>query len=236
MTTGFTAPRSRGRRSPVKPIGSTRPAAAAPAGEPTPSADPTPTEPEHTPAAIETGAAATAPAAVAEPTPEPELPTTDPEPTPDTPQASTPAPEPTTPALEPTTAAPATPPQEQPRATEPQPVQTKPLAAAPTPEPERPVAQPTVQATQDQQPTPLPSDAVPTTSGHAAATTPLVVIWDGTVSYASSAVHVLDLDAAARANNAHDVLDAITALKDAATDGPVEELVNTLFGILRAKV
>lgn len=226
MTTGFTAPRSRGRRSPVKPIGSTRPAAAAPAGEPTPSVDPTPTEPEHTPAAIETGAAATAPA---DPAPEPELPTTDPEPTPDTPQASTPAPEPTT-------AAPAAPPQEQPPATEPQPVQTKPLAAAPTPEPEQPVASSEVQATRDQQHTPLPSDAAPTTSGHVAATTPLVVIWDGTVSYASSAVHVLDLDAAARADNAHDVLDAITALKDAATDGPVEELVNTLFGILRAKV
>lgn len=234
MTTGFTAPRSRGRRSPVKPIGSTRPAAAAPAGEPTPSVDPTPTEPEHMPAAIETGAAATAPAdpapaAVAEPAPEPELPTTDPEPTPDTPQASTPAPEPTT-------AAPATPPQEQPRPTEPQPVQTKPLAAAPTPAPEQPVAPPAVQAKRDHQPTPLPSEALPTTSGHAAATTPLVVIWDGTVSYASSAVHVLDLDAAARADNAHDVLDVIAALKDAATDGPVEELVNTLFGILRSKV
>ena len=63
-----------------------------------------------------------------------------------------------------------------------------------------------------------------------------MVVSNGTVSYASSSIHVLDLDAATRADNAHAVLDTITALKEAATDGPVEDLVNTLFGILRAKV
>ncbi|WP_072814670.1 hypothetical protein [Rhodococcus zopfii] len=230
MTTGFTAPRSRGRRSPVKPIGSTRPAAAAPAGEPTPSVDPTPTTSQYAPTVIETVAAAPAstdPAPAAEPTPEPELPTTDPEPIRDLPQTSTPDPEPTAQAL-------ATPEQKQPHPTEPEPEQAKPRATAPTPELEQPAA-PAAQPEPAQQPAPLPSETS-RTSGHPSSPTPLVVIWDGSISYASSAVHVLDLDAAARADNAHDVLDAITALKEAATDGPVEELVNTLFGILRAKV
>lgn len=228
MTTGFTAPRSRGRRSPVKPIGSTRPAATAPAGEPTPSVDPTPPTSQHAPTVIETAAAATAPADPA-PAPESALPTTDPEPIRDIPQTSTPDPEPTA-------EAPATPEQKQPHPTEPEPEpeQAKPRATAPTPEPEQPAA-PAAQPEPAQQPTPLPRETS-RTSGHPSSQTPLVVIWDGTISYASSAVHVLDLDAAARADNAHDVLDAITALKEAATDGPVEELVNTLFGILRAKV
>lgn len=225
MTTGFTTPRNRGRRSPVKPIGSTRPAAVAPAEEPTPSVDPTPTTSEHAPTVTETAAAATAPA---DPAPEPALPTPDPEPIRAIPQTSTPDPEPTA-------ETPAAPVQEQPYPTEPEPVHAKPRTTAPTPEQpaaQSPVAQP---RPEPEQPAPLPTETS-RTSDHPSAANPLVVIWDGTVSYASSAVHVLDLDAAARADNAHDVLDAITALKDAATDGPVEELVNTLFGILRSKV
>lgn len=65
---------------------------------------------------------------------------------------------------------------------------------------------------------PVESGANPERSQRSSAQKSLVALWNGGIS-ASSAAHVLDLDAAACADNAHDILDTIAALKEADTDG-----------------
>ncbi|MDH6283930.1 hypothetical protein [Prescottella agglutinans] len=125
----------------------------------------------------------------------------------------------------------------------------EPQAAQPQPQPQ---PQPQLEPAQEPEPQPetapqTPAQTAPpkksarsrktTNSAPATETKQLVVIRDGKVTYAADSIHVVDLDAADETDNAHDLLDTITALKAAVEEGTVrDDIVATLFDLLRSKV